>query len=143
MKLLKKYNAGLRYDAPREFPEYESDHKFKVLSWTDWKFWRENGYLIISNVIPLNNCENLIDKLWEYIGADPVQNETWYDIPASSDDIKTRKSVAGMVELYHHPFMWDNRESKKIYDLFVDLWGNEKLWVSIDRTNVNIPVRKD
>src|SRR5690625_6767458 len=30
----------------------------------------------------------------------------------------------------------------RIYDAFVDIWGTEMLWVSIDRCNLNMP-RKD
>ena len=30
---------------------------------------------------------------------------------------------------------------QKVYDAFVDIWGTEKLWVSIDRANLNFPIR--
>ena len=60
----------------------------------------------------------------------------------NTDDKKTRKSIAGMVELYHHPAQWTNRQYPRIYNTFVDLWGTEKLWVSLDRVNINLPNRK-
>jgi hypothetical protein len=47
----------------------------------------------------------------------------------------------GMVEIYNHPYMWDNRQTPKVYDAFVDIWGTEKLWVTIDRANLNFPIR--
>jgi len=50
---------------------------------------------------------------------------------------------SGMVEMYNNQFMWDNRQYPGIYDVFVDIWGTEKLWVSIDRCNLNFPVRED
>ncbi len=28
-----------------------------------------------------------------------------------------------------------------MYDAFVDIWGTEKLWVTIDRANLNFPIR--
>jgi ectoine hydroxylase-related dioxygenase (phytanoyl-CoA dioxygenase family) len=28
-----------------------------------------------------------------------------------------------------------------VYDAFVDIWGTEKLWVTIDRANLNLPLR--
>jgi hypothetical protein len=31
--------------------------------------------------------------------------------------------------------------TKKVYDAFVDIWGTEKLWVTIDRANLNFPIR--
>jgi ectoine hydroxylase-related dioxygenase (phytanoyl-CoA dioxygenase family) len=46
-----------------------------------------------------------------------------------------------MTELYHHQAMWNNRQYPRLYDAFVDLWGTEKLWVTIDRVNMNLPNR--
>jgi hypothetical protein len=47
---------------------------------------------------------------------------------------------SGMVDLYNHQHLWDNRQHPKVYDIFADIWGTEKLWVSIDRCNLNFPV---
>jgi hypothetical protein len=47
----------------------------------------------------------------------------------------------GMAEVYNHQRLWDNRQVKRIYDAFVDIWGTEKLWVTIDRANLNMPMR--
>jgi hypothetical protein len=47
----------------------------------------------------------------------------------------------GMVEMYNHPLMWKNRMNQRVYDAFVDIWGIEELWVTIDRANLNFPVR--
>ena len=48
----------------------------------------------------------------------------------------------GMVEVYNNQFLWSNRQTQKIYDAFVDVWGTEKLWVTIDRANLNFPIKK-
>jgi ectoine hydroxylase-related dioxygenase (phytanoyl-CoA dioxygenase family) len=50
---------------------------------------------------------------------------------------------SGMVELYNHQYQWDNRQMQKVYDAFADVWGTDKLWVTIDRANLNFPVRPD
>ena len=142
MDLSKRYNAGTRYHAPRSFPEYNEDHDFRVLNWNEWQFWLKNGYLLIPNVVPINQCERLIEATWQYLDADADNPSSWYTIPANNDDKKTRKSIAGMVELYHHPAQWTNRQHPRIYNTFVDLWGTEKLWVSLDRVNINLPNRK-
>ena len=47
----------------------------------------------------------------------------------------------GMVEVYNHQLLWDNRQMPRVYDAFVDIWGMEKLWVTIDRANLNFPLR--
>jgi hypothetical protein len=37
--------------------------------------------------------------------------------------------------------LWDNRQIPKIHEAFSDIWGTEKLWVTIDRANLNLPMR--
>jgi hypothetical protein len=46
---------------------------------------------------------------------------------------------AGMVEIYNHQYLWDNRQVQRVYDAFVDIWDMEDLWVTIDRANLNPP----
>ena len=29
----------------------------------------------------------------------------------------------GMVEVYNHQYLWNNRQYQKVYDAFVDIWG--------------------
>jgi ectoine hydroxylase-related dioxygenase (phytanoyl-CoA dioxygenase family) len=48
---------------------------------------------------------------------------------------------SGMVEVYNHQLLWENRQAQRVYDAFVDVWGTEKLWVTIDRANLNFPMR--
>ena len=49
----------------------------------------------------------------------------------------------GMVEVYNHQTLWDNRQMPKVHAAFADIWGTEKLWCTIDRANLNFPVRPD
>ena len=44
-----------------------------------------------------------------------------------------------MVEIYQHQYLWDNRQERRVYDAFVDIWDREDLWVGIDRANLNPP----
>ncbi len=46
----------------------------------------------------------------------------------------------GMVEVYNHQYLWDNRQCPKVHQAFTDIWGTEKLWVTIDRANLNLPI---
>jgi hypothetical protein len=48
---------------------------------------------------------------------------------------------SGMVEVYNHQTLWDNRQCSRVYDAFVDIWDEERLWVTIDRANLNPPNR--
>ncbi|RRA99951.1 phytanoyl-CoA dioxygenase family protein [Larkinella rosea] len=112
----------------------------RVLSEADWQFWIENGYIVIKNAVPKEQAERLAKFLWEFEEKDPNDPETWYAPPRAEMKMK-ELSNSGMVEIYNHQYLWDNRQSPRIYDAFVDIWGTEKLWVTIDRANLNLPAR--
>jgi hypothetical protein len=112
----------------------------RVLSEEDWQFWVHNGYVVIKNAVPKENVERLAKFLWEFEEKDPNDPETWYAPPRAEMKMKELTNT-GMVEVYNHQYLWDNRQYPKVYDAFVDIWGTEKLWVTIDRANLNFPIR--
>ncbi len=112
----------------------------RVLSEEDWNFWIHNGYIIIKNAVPLEQARATADFLWEFEEKDPANPETWYAPPRAEMKMKELTGT-GMVEVYNHQYLWNNRQEQKVYDAFVDIWGTEKLWVTIDRANLNFPNR--
>src|SRR4051812_8390836 len=112
----------------------------RVLSEEDWQFWIHNGYVVIKNAVPKENVERLAKFLWEFEEKDPNDPETWYAPPRAEMKMKELTNT-GMVEVYNHQYLWDNRQNPRVYDAFVDIWGTEKLWVTIDRANLNFPIR--
>ena len=114
----------------------------RVLSEEDWQFWQNNGYVIIHNAVPQNHIDNMRNILWEFEEKDPNNPETWYRAARKDIEMVELKNT-GMVEMYNHQYMWDNRMYPKVYDAFVDIWGTENLWVTIDRANLNFPVRPE
>jgi hypothetical protein len=112
----------------------------RVLSEDDWKFWTSNGYVVIKNAVPREQAQRLADYLWKYEDKDANDIESWYKKPNAENQMKELNNT-GMVEIYNHQFMWDNRQYPKLYDAFVDVWGTEKLWTTIDRANLNFPIR--
>lgn len=118
-----------------------SDGKqLRVLSETDWKFWTHNGYIVIKNAVPKEQVQRLANFLWEFEEKDPKNPETWYAPPRAEMKMKELTNT-GMVEVYNHQYLWDNRQTPKIHQAFADIWGTEKLWVTIDRANLNFPIR--
>jgi ectoine hydroxylase-related dioxygenase (phytanoyl-CoA dioxygenase family) len=90
-----------------------------------------DGYVVVPNVVPKENLRAVVDDIWRFVGADPNDRESWYKpgIVAST----------GMVEMYHFPSMWANRQHPRIHEIFAEVYGTEKLWVSIDRVNFKPP----
>ena len=110
----------------------------RVLSPDDWQHWITKGYVIVRNAVPAEQAKALADILWEFDEKDPSNPSTWY-APERRPHVRKELNNAGMVEIYHHQTMWDNRQTPRIYDAFVDIWDREDLWVTIDRANLNPP----
>jgi len=113
----------------------------RVLSESDWEFWKHNGYIVIKNAISKQQAKKTADFLWEFDEKDPNDKSTWYTQPRAEMKMKELTGT-GMVEVYNNQHLWDNRQAQKVYDAFVDVWGTEKLWVTIDRANLNFPQRE-
>ncbi len=112
----------------------------RVLSIEDWKFWKHNGYVIIKNAVPREQAKQTAEFLWEFEDKDPNDKSTWYTAPRAEMQMKELAGT-GMVEVYNNQHLWNNRQMQRVYDAFVDIWGSEKLWVTIDRANLNFPIR--
>jgi ectoine hydroxylase-related dioxygenase (phytanoyl-CoA dioxygenase family) len=112
----------------------------RVLSEDDWKFWKTNGYVVIKNAVPKEQVKKLADYLWQYEGKDPGDMDSWYKKPNARMEMKELNNT-GMVEIYNHQYLWDNRQFLTVHQAFADVWGTEKLWVTIDRANLNFPLR--
>ena len=118
----------------------DEGEKLRVLSEEDWSFWLENGYVIIKNAVPREQALQTADFIWEFEEKDPNDQSTWYAPPRAEMQMKELTGT-GMVEVYNNQHLWNNRQMQKVYDAFVDIWGTEKLWVTIDRANLNFPLR--
>ena len=112
----------------------------RVLSEEDWAFWKHNGYIVVKHAVSREKVKQTADFIWEFDEKDPDDPATWYAPPRAEMQMKELTGT-GMVEVYNHQYLWDNRQEQRVYDAFVDIWGTEKLWVTIDRANLNFPQR--
>ncbi len=101
-----------------------------ILTHEDRAFFSKNGYLTVPNAIPPPNLQAVIEAIWAFLEMDPRDPEDWYRPPLRP---------GGMVEMYHHQSMWDNRQHPRIYQVFAELLGSERLWVSMDRVSMKPP----
>jgi len=112
----------------------------RLLTEEDWNFWIENGYVVIKNAVPKEQAKRLADYLWTYENKDPDDMESWYKRPNAEIEMSELNNT-GMVEIYNHQYLWDNRQYPKVHQAFADIWGTDKLWSTIDRANLNFPLR--
>jgi hypothetical protein len=97
----------------------------------DMAFWEENGYVVLHDAVPPENCEAAARAIYDFIGMDLQQPETWYRGPQTGI----------WVPLIHHPALWANRDSPRIFQAFRQLWNRRDLWVSVDQAGMNPPER--
>ena len=112
----------------------------RVLSKTDLEFWSENGYVVVPDAAPQENLQMVVDAIWEFQEMDRDNPGSWYRTPERLNGM-AELNGSGMVEMYHHPAMWANRQEPRVHGAFADIWDTEKLWVTIDRCNLNVPNR--
>jgi hypothetical protein len=112
----------------------------RVLTPEDWTHWITWGYVIIPNAVPREHIDRLVALLWEFQELDPTRPDTW-NKPQLRDNQMTELNNTGMVEVYNHQSLWDNRQHPRVYNAFVDIWDREDLWVTLDRANLNTPNR--
>ena len=112
----------------------------KVLSEADWNFWIHNGYIVIKNAVPREQALRTAKFIWEFEDKDPDNTETWYTEPRAEMKMKELTGT-GMVEVYNNQHLWNNRQMQRVHDAFADIWNTEKLWVTIDRANLNLPLQ--
>jgi len=112
----------------------------RVLSEEDWSFWIHNGYVVVKNAVSREQALKTGDFLWEFEEKDKDDPSTWYTSERAEAEMKELVGT-GMIEVYNHQYLWENRQTPRVYEAFVDIWGTEKLWVTIDRANLNLPIR--
>ena len=117
-----------------------NDQPLRVLSEADWQFWTEHGYVIVRQAVSRQQAAQTAAFLWEFEEKNPHDPATWYTAPRAEMKMKELAGT-GMVEAYNTQALWNNRQAPRVYDAFVDIWGTEKLWVTIDRANLNFPMR--
>ena len=102
-----------------------------VLSPEALDFWEENGYVVVPEAVPPENCKAAEQAVWDFLEMDRDDSETWYPDPPCGI----------MVEIYQHQALWDNRQYPRVHQAFSEIWGKEKLWVSFDRASMSPPNR--
>lgn len=103
----------------------------KTLSVEELNFWNENGYLIIRNAVPAEDCEKTVDLICDFLQIKKEDPSTWYHSHPEKQGI--------MVQLFQHPLLDKNRRSGKIRKVYEQLWNRKDIWVNADRVGFNPP----
>lgn len=133
-------NPTLAHTQEQQLRDIRKRLPLRVLSAADFDGWQRYGYVVIRGAVSPEQVRRTTDFLWAFQELDPTRPDTWEQSERRSHEMKELNG-SGMVEAYQHQTLWDNRQTQRVYDAFVDIWDREDLWVSIDRANLNTPNR--
>lgn len=101
-----------------------------VLTQSDRRFFDENGYVVVPDVVGVDECGAVIDALFDFLRMNRHDPTDWYRLPLKP---------GGMVEIYQHQALWNTRQNPRMHALFADIFGTERLCVTIDRVGFKPP----
>lgn len=128
---LAQVNAEVARACGEAAPQNELDADFTpVLDAAELRCWDENGYVVLRGAAQPQDCLAAAQAIWDFLGAAPDRPESWYG---------SRKCEGLMVPLVHHPAFDRNRQSPRIRNAFVQLYGTGDLHVTVDRGGFNPP----
>ena len=90
------------------------------------------GYLVVDDVVPVEQCQAVIEAVAEFLKIDPEDPATWYTSFIEGH---------GIVPLHHGQALWDVRQLPSVYELFCDLYQDGALWVTMDRVSFKAPAK--
>ena len=102
-----------------------------ALGEADLEFWDQNGYVIVRNAVPKEDCELAIQAICEFLGIDRDDPATWYGSHPAQMGI--------FVQLLQHPAVNKNRRSPRIRAAYEQLWNRGDLWMNTDTVGFNPP----
>src|SRR6201999_371787 len=85
----------------------------RVLSPEDFKHWQTYGYVVVKQAVSQENVDALVDLLWSFQEMDPDDQSTW-DAPQLRNHAMKELNNSGMVEIYNHQALWDNRQEQRV-----------------------------
>jgi hypothetical protein len=101
-----------------------------VLSQADLNFWDENGYAVLHDAVPTQQCEAAATAICSFLKMDSADPATWYGGP---------QGHSIWIPVNQDPALWANRDSPRIKGAFAQLWGRDDLWVTVDQGGMNPP----
>lgn len=102
-----------------------------VLTKDDLMFWKQNGYVVLKNVISEKQCIATQLAIWEFLNMTINDPTSWY---------KTHEDKRGLMVLFtHHPTLDANRESPIIKKAYEQLYGTTEIYKTIDKVSFNPP----
>ncbi len=90
---------------------------------------REEGFAVLRGAVPSEMCEAVVRALRDELGLDADDPSTWDRI----------SPVIDQAAMWGHQSQWDIRQLPNLHAAWAELWGTERLWVSVDSCRFSPP----
>lgn len=107
------------------------DRSPPVLSPEDMAQWHDQGWVVLHDAISPEACRATAEAVWQAQGMAPDAPDGWGRAGPWQQCV--------FVQVFRHPALDANRQSRRIHKAFAQLWGRADLWVSTDRIGFNPP----
>ena len=102
-----------------------------ILNKNELDFWDKNGYLHLKNIIPPEDCDEVVALICKELKIDLLNTETWYP---------TNGKLQGlMLQLYQGLEIEKIRKNNTLYKIFAQLYGTNKLTANTEKVSYNPP----
>ena len=102
----------------------------------------EHGWVVVPGAVAEPLLDNLLREMWHFLGADSADPDSWYRRPVGSSSPSVLAGV--ILAMFGTQGIWDIQQSPDLYEIFVQLHGERKLWCSWNGHVIcKPPVRED
>ncbi len=102
-----------------------------VLTKEQIEFWEENGYLHLTEIIPPEDCDGVVDLICRELGVNLANPNSWYP---------TNDKLQGlMLQLYQGIAIEKTRKNCNVFKLYAQLYGTNKLLANTEKVSYNPP----
>ena len=90
-----------------------NNEPLNLLTEAQWTHWQQHGYVVIKAAVPKEQAQATADFLWEFEEKKADDPSTWYTQARAEMKMKELAGT-GMVEVYNHQCLWNNRQTEKV-----------------------------
>lgn len=91
---------------------------------------RKSGWVRVNGAVPISLCDRLVDVLESELGV-PAHGQSRWDAYGGE--------MRDLVPIWGHQAQWDIRQHPNLHYIWTQLWGTEKLCVSLDSCRFTPP----
>lgn len=106
-----------------------------VLTDEEISFFNTNGYLVLKGVVSKEACEDVVNAIYEFLGASPDDEESWYSFHPAKKGM--------MVAFSDHPALHLIRNNGRIRMAYEQLYRSTEIFATIDKVSFNPPERRN